>query len=131
MANGQWIEQNSGTSENLNEVQFTSDIVGYIVGDNGTLLKTIDGGENWNSLPSGTSQDLVSLWFLDNEVGFIGGETGFASKTEDGGNTWQSLNLSLSNPVEFYFMNNDIGFIGTKNQIHMIRFFIRKTSYFY
>ncbi|MFT4876747.1 MAG: photosystem II stability/assembly factor-like uncharacterized protein, partial [Bacteroidia bacterium] len=39
-----WAEQNSNTSEYLNDVQFLSTNVGYAIGQNGVILKTIDGG---------------------------------------------------------------------------------------
>ena len=43
----QWVQQTSGTGENLNDVYcITADIV-VAVGDNGTILKTIDGGTTW------------------------------------------------------------------------------------
>ena len=39
-----WTRQTSGTTENLNKVDFVTKDIGYIVGNNGTILKTTDGG---------------------------------------------------------------------------------------
>lgn len=114
---GQWIEQNSGTTENLNKVKFVSADTGYIVGDNGTMLKTIDGGNTWNPLNIGSSENLTSVCFLDNEIGFVSG-AGFISKTDDGGITWETLNLNITPLSEIYFIDSSIGFIGTANTIY-------------
>ena len=41
-----WIDQNSGTSANLNDVRFVSDaLTGIAVGESGTILRTTNGGQ--------------------------------------------------------------------------------------
>ena len=40
-----WNSQKSGITSNLNAVFFTDANTGYIVGDNGTILKTTTAGE--------------------------------------------------------------------------------------
>lgn len=114
---GQFIEQNSGTTENLNEVKFVSINIGYIVGNNGTMLKTTDGGNTWNPLSVGSFENLTSVCFLDNEIGFVSG-VGFVLKTNDGGITWETLDLNITSSSEIYFIDNLIGFIGTANKIY-------------
>ena len=45
---GKWEEQDSGTNNNLLGVHFPEDAqTGYVVGENGAFLKTIDGGQTW------------------------------------------------------------------------------------
>jgi photosystem II stability/assembly factor-like uncharacterized protein len=39
-----WVKQTSGISKVLLSVFFTNDNIGYVVGDGGTILKTITGG---------------------------------------------------------------------------------------
>lgn len=114
---GQWIEQYSGTTEILNKVNFVSADIGYIVGNNGTMLKTTDGGNTWNPLNIGSSENLTSVCFLDSEIGFVSGAS-FISKTDDGGITWETLNLDLTSLSEIYFIDSSIGFIGTDNAIY-------------
>ncbi len=36
---------------------------GYAVGDNGTILKTTDGGANWTAQTSGTTNNFFSVSF--------------------------------------------------------------------
>ncbi|MBK7856283.1 MAG: T9SS type A sorting domain-containing protein [Bacteroidetes bacterium] len=54
---------------------------GYIVGDNGKILKTIDGGTNWITQTSGTGNWLFSVYFPDATTGHAVGENGTILKT--------------------------------------------------
>ena len=42
---------------------FTNDTDGYVVGNNGVILKTIDKGETFSTLTSGTTETLNSVYF--------------------------------------------------------------------
>jgi photosystem II stability/assembly factor-like uncharacterized protein len=84
----------------LRAVQFVDEIEGWAVGDDGVILHTIDGGQNWERQPSGTRASLCGLHFLDNFTGFaVGreslpfgtGTTGVILYTQDGGARWQSI----------------------------------------
>ncbi len=39
-----WIAQNSGTNQNLYDIEFLNDKTGWAVGDAGVVIKTTDGG---------------------------------------------------------------------------------------
>ena len=39
---------------------------GYAVGNTGSIIKTIDGGQNWTSQTSGTVNLLYSVYFVNN-----------------------------------------------------------------
>lgn len=78
-----WTPIDIGTQEDLNKVYFMDDANGIIIGDNGTLFKTTDGGSNWVNIPTGASHDLVTVSFVDQNVGFING-----LKTTNGGDSW-------------------------------------------
>ena len=45
-----WNLFDIGTNENLNKIYFTNDTIGFISGDNGLLLKTLDGDVGDNNL---------------------------------------------------------------------------------
>ena len=69
-----------------NDVYFASEKVGFSVGNAGSIMKTDNGGENWeilefNYLPetgfnpnSLTSANLETAFFIDDLIGYIGGE---------------------------------------------------------
>ena len=58
-----WDIQPSGTTSDLNSIYFTDANTGYIVGYNGTILKTNNSGTTWNAQTSGTTNELVSVFF--------------------------------------------------------------------
>jgi len=63
-----WQKQPSNSLARLQGVYFTDAQHGWVVGSNGTLLKTTDGGANWERiiLPPQFSRDLVrEVWALD------------------------------------------------------------------
>jgi hypothetical protein len=80
--------QISPTSDNLYSVFFTSYSTGISVGDNGTIIRTTDGGDNWSNLSPVTSNRLYSVNFPNLNTGYIAGINGTILKTTDNGITW-------------------------------------------
>lgn len=83
----QWTTLNSGTLEWLRGVYFFNEDTGLVVGYGGTILRTIDGGVNWDTIPSGTSEDFLSITF-HNQTGLITGNGGTILKSTNGGLSW-------------------------------------------
>ena len=88
-----WIAQTSGISNNLNSVYFSNlnTLVGWVVGDNGIILKTTNGGAIWNVVQSGVTVNLNSVYFYNLSEGFAVGDSGTILKSTDGGATWTPL----------------------------------------
>lgn len=63
----------------------------WVVGANGTILASSDGGATWQSQKSGVTNTLRALSFLDTSRGWIVGDDGVILQTEDGGKTWKIL----------------------------------------
>lgn len=98
----------------LQDVYFMDNKNGLVVGNNGLMLETADGGKTWkkkevNMRPpgAGTGQrpggggggppagfggggavTLYNIYFVNQEIGFITGARGTILKSEDGGKTW-------------------------------------------
>lgn len=86
-----WEPQISGVNVNLNDVYcITTDVV-VIVGDGGTILKTIDGGTHWIQKTSGTTNDLAKVQFFNATTGYAVGNGGTLLKTIDGGESWNAI----------------------------------------
>ncbi len=86
-----WEPQISGVNVNLNDVYcITGDVV-VIVGDSGTILKTIDGGTHWVQKTSGTTNDLAKVQFFNATTGYAVGNSGTLLKTIDGGESWNAI----------------------------------------
>jgi photosystem II stability/assembly factor-like uncharacterized protein len=85
---GQWEVLNEGGPFQI--FDFVSDKVGWIAGE-GTLLKTEDGGETWNSLPIEEHYEMQMIDFIDKTVGYaVASDTSgnMILKSQDGGFTW-------------------------------------------
>lgn len=98
-------------SNALNSVSFLNNNIGYISGSNGSVYKTIDGGNQWSQLITGVTENLLSCLFLNDTVGFVGGGTKMM-KTTNGGQTWviQNYGLSYEGIVDICFPSNNIGY---------------------
>ncbi|MGA2625368.1 MAG: YCF48-related protein [Bacteroidota bacterium] len=86
-----WSVQFEGgqNAPTLRAVTFVNDSLGWAVGDDGYMLETHDGGEQWSvSDKPHTSNSLYAIGFANESVGWIGGENGTILKTTNGGGTW-------------------------------------------
>ena len=90
-----WYQQYSGTTNNLNSICFKGS-VGWIAGNNGTILKTTNTGTTWFLQSSGTTNNLLSISFYDALTGCTVGSVGTILKTTNGGDNWISLNSGVS-----------------------------------
>jgi photosystem II stability/assembly factor-like uncharacterized protein len=79
-----WVQQGI-TNRDLNCVYFINSNTGYAVGENGMVLKTLDGSILWNSETSNTTNDLKSVYFVRPDVGYTAGLHGDVQKTLNGG----------------------------------------------
>ncbi|HEX5001746.1 MAG TPA: YCF48-related protein [Bacteroidia bacterium] len=91
-----WLPLSSGTTSNLLAVCFTDPLVGYAVGQNGTIIKTIDGGINWIAQSSGLNAELFDVCFVSTDTGYIVGRNGTILKTTDGGMLWGSISTGTN-----------------------------------
>ena len=82
-------------TENLNSIFMISSIVGFCVGNGGTILKTID-GSSWLAQVSGTSEDLYGVHFIDANNGWAVGDNGTILETTNGGTTWSPSTIPSS-----------------------------------
>jgi len=73
-------------------VAFSSPLVGWISGDDGVLLNSVDGGDHWKRVAVPVKDFfLQSISFPDPVHGFVAGEKGIVLATSDGGITWKRL----------------------------------------
>jgi len=94
----------------LQDVRFSDQSTGFIVGNNGIIFRTTDGGNIWDYLPSGTNNDLHSIYFINSDTGFVCGSSGTVLKTMNAGNSWTNTNLYY-NFSSIYFSNQNTGFL--------------------
>jgi len=85
-----WVTLSSRTSHNLTGLRFVDSDTGWIVGAQGTILHTGDGGVTWVPQTSGVKANLMGLAFADRSHGWVVGEKGIILATRDGGQTWKA-----------------------------------------
>ncbi len=78
---------NTPTNNKLNDIYFIDENIGIVVGDNGTILRSIDGGDNWQIVNTTIDENLKKVRFFDNTNGIIIGWTKILT-TNDAGLTW-------------------------------------------
>jgi len=113
----QWVKQNSQTTSNLFDIEFINSSIGFAVGANGTVLKTSDGGTNWQLKPKPAEDDLVSVTVIDSLNVFVGtsGKPAIYRST-DGGNSWKSV---LTDLIPFHITHTpDNRLFGVSRQIY-------------
>jgi photosystem II stability/assembly factor-like uncharacterized protein len=81
---------------NLNGVWMFNETTGWAVGDNGTILKTIDGGNNWVTVNTPVNINFRKVQFSNLEIGYAIAEKGIIIKTLDGGNSWFTLETPVT-----------------------------------
>ncbi len=106
-----YVEVNDSLNNSFNGVCFTSETAGVIVGQNGMIKRSTDGGKTWTSINSGQTTDLNNVFFLNQNLGWAVGTAGIVIKTTDGGLTWANssgTNLSgyILKDVKFLDANN-------------------------
>jgi len=101
-----WFWQNPyPTNEYINAVFFISAAEGWAVGNNGTIIYTLDGGEHWSLQVSNTDADLNDLYFASPTSGIIVGDNGSILRTNNSGNSWIIENSSVGwdiNSLHFF-----------------------------
>ncbi len=114
-----WISKNAGTAPgvSLSTILFINDNTGYFCGgkadslNNGIVRKTIDGGQNWNTVLNDTLY-FNSMSFADANTGWAGGDYGGIKKTTDGGMSWIQFNTTLSSrEMDIKFLNASTGIV--------------------
>ena len=90
-----WVVNVTGVDTPLNNSSFISEIMGWVVGDNGVILKTIDNGDTWIAMNSGITKNLYGVCFLNTTEGIAVGADGTVIRTINGGTDWDE-NVSIT-----------------------------------
>src|ERR1041385_861191 len=127
IASAQWVHQNSGTTGLLYDVFFPTKDTGYVSGTTPGILKTTNGGANWNVLP-----DTVvpgSLYFTSRDTGYATA-CDVILKTVNGGISWviQYSNPSLYGLGAIHFSDKVTGYTSGLSFNQDTMFFIKTTN---
>jgi photosystem II stability/assembly factor-like uncharacterized protein/subtilisin-like proprotein convertase family protein len=100
-----WVTSSSGYVNDITEIDFVTNNIGYASGTNGKFYRTFNGGDTWEQLSIGTSLDLFALNFLIYEdvttsgyiLGQANGEYFTVFRTTDAGDTWLDKSFTVPN----------------------------------
>ena len=106
----------NATLLNAADMKILSSTKAFIIG-NSRLLRTTNGGINWEWVNFNSSDQLLSIDFLDSLNGFITSVSRII-KTSDGGISWTELNLNIGNNIWLYGLS-----IPSPNLIYMVGLF--------
>ena len=110
----QWIQQPTGTTNAIRDVEFINRYTGWACGDN-KVYKTTNGGDNWFLQTHPTNNLIQGIWPVDSMVVYASGYFNTILKTTDGGENWMALrNGNPPDQPSFeapYFLNKDTGWI--------------------
>ncbi len=85
--------------------------VGWIVGEDGIILKTTDGGDTWNRQESGSKSNLFNVYPIDDQTVVAVGADGAMVRTTDGGEHWQLVKSpKLVSLFDVTFVDKNTGF---------------------
>jgi len=100
-----WSSKNIGTLRYPREIVFVNNDTAFIVGSFGGILRTMDGGNNWEASYQ-NGNDYMDVFFTTEETGYIVGEDGEISMTENCGDNWTLLNSGTDKQVRSVFFTD-------------------------
>lgn len=110
-----WAEQTgaqtASASESLNAIKFIDTLVGYAAGENGSLIKTTDGGETWEAVTEPSSNHLTALHVFTPFRLIVGTAVGTLYETWNSGDDWESKTYSgqaATDTIEDVEFSNDL-----------------------
>ena len=111
-----WDMQHHG--EELFAISFPSDQVGFIFGNNGTLLKSKNAGKTWIPQDINDNIDFYSSFFINESLGYAVGVkyedddyNGIIIKTTDSGLNWEQTQVP-DILLSIHFVDEKMGFVG-------------------
>ena len=118
-----WSEQTSGVTTQLTSVSVIDDNNAWVCGYAGRVLRTTNGGLNWesvNSAPIPGTLDLHCIYGLDANTALVGGSgsSSFLYRTSNGGANWVQVftetggfinSVQMGNPFAGFMMGDPVG----------------------
>jgi len=107
-----WIQQQCGTLENINYIQYTSPQSAFAVGNLGKVYFTNNSGQNWiqKSFPASTNN---LCGYFNGVTGYIGNQNYYIYKTTNNGTSWTGYSSGVSYAVSsVYFTSDNTGWAG-------------------
>jgi len=98
------------------DVTFSNQDHGVVVGHEGSIFITNDGGYTWSSKSGKIEDGLTTVSFGTSNTGYAVGENGTVLKTSNGGNSWNGISSGTNSLLYgVSFVNENTGYIAGDN----------------
>jgi photosystem II stability/assembly factor-like uncharacterized protein len=118
----QWVQQTRPGTTLIKDIFFINDKTGWACGNNDYMIRTTNGGTNWNNISTSSNNHFEAVYFFDANTGFAAGASptqGRAWKTTNGGANWSIVAGPISGTFkDIYFVNSSTGWICSTNGIY-------------
>jgi len=103
----------------LNGIWMYNENIGWAVGDNGTILKTTDGGNKWITVNTPINMSFKRVRFYDLDTGYAISNNGHIIKSLDGGESWFTLATPVTDDLNDLFLisNQNVCVVGNNGTI--------------
>lgn len=106
-----WQLKSSGIENNLYSIFFINNFSGVIVGTDGLILKSTDGGQYWNRINIKYKNDLHSICSVNGRTYCVGGN-GILLKSNNNFQVWDRVNTNTNQTLfDINFIDDNTGFI--------------------
>ncbi len=96
----------------LRQICFHGTDSGWVVGNEGVIINTVNSGVSWKPQVSGTDFDLNDIAFLNADEGWVCGNHGLLLHTANGGHDWSQVsNDSTQDLNGIDFVDNSHGWV--------------------
>ncbi len=112
------LTQNSAFSQsgvNEHSIKFQNDQIATLVGEDGVILATSDGGTSWKEQTSGITNVLYGNLIVDENISFAVGENGIILKTVDNGANWSLITTGTYENLKKIVIVNSTLFVCGEN----------------
>ncbi|MEO8512221.1 MAG: YCF48-related protein [Ignavibacteria bacterium] len=113
-----WIDYPSPTQKKLTKSLFVDSLYGWVIGDSGIVIKTSNGGTNWNIEPCGVSgSELRDITFISRNTGWIISVDStyktFILQTTNSGLNWVKTYFPDTTTIlnTIFFIDNSTGYV--------------------
>lgn len=102
------FEKEYNIEKDLNQIYFTNETNGVVIGDDGVFLYTTNAGESWQQVPDAPEDvDYNSISFPTRTTGFVSG-VGALLRTTNGGASWELI--GEPNYISTSFPDDNVGY---------------------
>lgn len=118
----EWVRQNANSFAWFHDVFFLNENKGWIVGSDGVMLTTENGGQTWMQSPKVTTDTFRQIVFTSELTGWLlcernvyargANATSYLRKTSDGGRSWERVEFQdggRERVTKLIFNKNGVG----------------------